>query len=244
MEKPYTPSHQDHMRGMKTVVLTWFFSIGGTSWVSNGPEMVSLVFSIEQNKEIYNQSIYGEPPQLGIWLEEPMSGKVKTVYVTYRTGNGDFEGKSEVPVALPAWIGAYRKETGNNGLPTPGNPLEMSLTGATQKTVHINKEVSVPLGSKWLYYVEVNVAGDYNPAFPAYREDGTPDPDGNGQPSIVYRGEITAEQGVVSHPKLIGRTEQMYLSTAIISDLEGIGNARQLLNRIEVSCISSKQPFN
>jgi hypothetical protein len=157
------------MKGVKTAVLTWFFSMGGTFGVPEDPEMVSLMFSIEQNREIYNQSIYGEPPQLGIWLEDPLSGKVKTVFVTYRTGNGDFEGKSEVPVALPAWIGAYRKETGNEGLPTPDKPADMLLTGPTQKTAHINKEVSVPLGSKWIYYVEVNVAGDYNPAFPAYQ---------------------------------------------------------------------------
>lgn len=232
------------MKGLKTAVLAWFFSLGGTVGVYEEPEMVSLIFSIEQNKEIYNQSIYGEPPQVGIWLEDPLSGKVKTVYVTYKTGNGDFEGKSAVPVALPAWIGAYNRETGNEGLPTPANPVDMLLTGATQKSTHIQREVSVPLGSKWNYYVEVNVAGDFNPAFPAYQEDGTPDPDGNGQPSIVYRGEITADPGVTSRPNLIGRTEQMYISMNIIPDLEGIGNAKLLLNRIEVSCTSSKQPFN
>ncbi len=197
---------------------------------------VTLLFSIEQNRSIYELSIYGEPPQFGIWLEDPLTGEIRTAFVTYRTGHGDFEGKSSVPVALPAWIGAFQKETGRTDLPTPQKPVDMGVTGATQKIASISRGITVHYGSKWAYYVEVNVAGDYNPAFPSYQNDGTPDHDGNGQPSLIYSGVITAVPGTVSNPKLIGRTEQLYISTSINSDLEGIGNAQKLFKNIEVSC--------
>lgn len=200
-------------------------------------EEVALVFSIHQNKQIYESSIYGEPPQFAIWLKDPHSGMVKTVFVTYRTGHGDFEGKSEVPVALPAWIGAFQKETCRSDLPTPRNPVDIAVTGATEKAAEITKEVRVPEGTTWNFFIEVNVAGDFNPAFPSYQDNGALDPDGNGQPSLVYTGTIKAVKGEISTPELIGRTEQMYLSTEINPDLSGMDTAQELFKKIRVSCI-------
>lgn len=197
---------------------------------------VVLVFSIHQNRQIYETSIYGEPPQFAIWLQDPHSGTVKTVFVTYRTGHGDFEGKSEVPVALPAWISAFRKETERSDLPTPRKPVDIAVTGATEKAADISKTVSVPEGSIWNYFIEVNVAGDFNPAFPSYRDNGAVDPHGNGQPSLVYQGTITAVQGQRSFPQLVGRTEQMYISTTINPDLSGVDTAKELFKKMEVSC--------
>ena len=189
---------------------------------------------------MYDRSIYGEPPQFAIWLEDPKTGMVKTVYVTYRTGHGDFEGKSAVPVALPAWIGYFRKETGRSDLPTPQKPVDMAVSGATPKLAEIVKEFTVPKGSDWNYYIEVNVAGDYTLDFPSYQSDGTPDPDGNGQPSIIYLGKISAIPHSSSSPALIGRTEQMFLSTEIIRDIRGIESAKQLFSNIEVTCQSQQ----
>lgn len=202
------------------------------------PAEVKLVFSIYQDKSVYERSIYGEAPQFAIWLEDPTTGRIKTVFVTYRTGHGDFEGKSAVPVALPAWIGAFRNETGRTDLPTPQKPVDMAVSGATQKDAEIEKDFTVPKGSEWNYYLEVNVAGDYTPNFPSYQSDGTPDPDGNGQPSIIYRGKITAHSGSRSVPELVGRTEQMFFSTEIKMDIKDIGSAKQLFKKIEVTCIS------
>ncbi len=199
---------------------------------------VELVFSIHQNRQIYEASIYGEPPQFAIWLEDPSSGTIKTVFVTYRTGHGDFEGKASVPVALPAWIGAFRKETGRDNMPTPREPVAMAVTGATEKAPEITKETPVPEGSEWNYYIEVNVAGDYNPQFPSYQDNGVADPDGNGQPSLIYMGTIKAVEGERSAPQLIGRTEQMYFSKEINPDLTGIDTAKELFTKIEVNCLS------
>jgi hypothetical protein len=239
MGNPEAKSHRGLMSFILKVWMILKFWLG-LSVFSEKPEEVTICFSIEQNRNIYELSIYGEPPQFGIWLEDPLTDEVRTVFVTYRTGHGDFEGKSAVPVALPAWIGAYQKETRRRDLPTPQIPVDMAVSGATQKTSAISREITVPRGSKWAYYVEVNVAGDYNPAFPSYQKDGTPDHDGNGQPSLIYSGEITAVAGAVSRPDLIGRTEQLYISTVINPDLEGIGNAKKLFKNIEVTCKPKK----
>jgi hypothetical protein len=203
------------------------------------PADVTLIFSIQQDQNIYDQSIYGEPPQFSIWLEDPESGEVKTVFVTRKTGTGDFEGKSHVPVALPAWIAVFQKETGRQDTPSPMHPVDI-VTGATPKEGNFSKKTTVALGSEWLYFIEVNVAGDYNPNFPSYTASGIPDPHGNGQPSIIYRGKIKAIHDKESMPELIGRTEQMYLGTNINSDLKGISSARKVFREIKVACLKNE----
>ena len=199
----------------------------------------TLLFTIHQERDVYDQSDYGEPPQFAIWLENMTSGTVKTVFVTQNTGTGNFEGKVECPVSLPVWIGVFRKETGRNDYPSVRKPADLAITGATPKTPDIRALIAVPVGSKWNYYVEVNVSGDYTPEFPALKSDGTIDSQGNGQPSIIYRGEIIATPGNQSTPKLIGRTEQLYLSTEINPDLKGIRNAKDVFSKITVTCINN-----
>lgn len=207
------------------------------------PADVALIFSIQQDQKVYDQSIYGEPPQFSIWLENPNTGDVKTIFVTRKTGTGDFEGKSHVPVALPAWIAVFQKETGRQDTPSPMHPVDI-ITGATPKEGTFSKKTTVVLGSEWFYFIEVNVAGDYNPSFPSYSASGVPDPHGNGQPSIIYRGKIKAIPGKESMPELIGRTEQMYLETNIISDLKGISSAREVFREIKVACLKNEESNN
>ncbi len=198
---------------------------------------VDLVFTILQERDIYEKSDYGEPPQFAIWLENKKTGEVKSVFVTYRTATGNFEGKAECPVSLPVWIGAFRKETGRNNFPTIGAPAPETVTGATPKVREFTTRVTLPVNSHWTYYVEVNVSGDYTPEFPALKSDGTIDAQGNGQPSIVYRGEITCSSGNKSVPELIGRTEQNYFSPEINPDLNGIESAKKVFSRISVKCV-------
>jgi hypothetical protein len=116
------------------------------------------------------------------------------------------------------------------------NPAYDAVTGARPQGKRIKTKVQVPEGSKWYYYVEVNVSGDYTAEFPEMHSDWTTDIHGNGQPSIIYKGEIMCNVGEEDTPELIGRTEQMFLSTDIISDLSGIQNAKDVFSMIKVTC--------
>lgn len=95
-----------------------------------------------------------------------------------------------------------------------------------------------PCGHAWDYYIEINVSGDYNDAFPAVLQDGSRDLHGNGQPSIIYKGRITALPGQRSVARLIGRTEQFEAVSRIVPDSEGISLAKHLLSQIDVAAMS------
>ena len=66
---------------------------------------------IHQNKQLIYLSTFAEPPQFAIWLENPATKELKTVFVTHRVAIGDWEGKANVPVALPQWFKLFRGNT-------------------------------------------------------------------------------------------------------------------------------------
>ena len=65
---------------------------------------------IHINEQLVLESVYGESPSFAIWIENPENGMMKTIFVTSRAGLNDWEGKTEVPVALPAWDEINEKE--------------------------------------------------------------------------------------------------------------------------------------
>jgi hypothetical protein len=202
-------------------------------------EQVSLKFDLKLNPDIYTKSYYKKPPQFAIWLQEVPKGTIHTVWVTSKTGIGDW-GKNVVrTVSLPLWVSRWNLVTKSRSYPTPENPVINSVTGATPK-LDFTVETIVPAKKLWNYFIEVNVSGDYNDAFPVTQKDGKRDRQGNGQPSIIYRGVITSSLGIQSSPKLIGRTDQLQNVRYIINDLEGITTAKDLFSKIEVSCEPSK----
>lgn len=226
---------------MKSMTLILgFVLIGQTTCINRGSRKnnaeLTVLFTICQERDVYEQSDYGEAPQFAIWLESKETGDIRTVFVTRRTATGDFEGKAECPVSLPAWIGAFRKETGRNNFPVPGKPAPEAVTGATPNVREFKVSVKIPKESGWYYYVEMNVSADYTPVFPSVQHDGTIDSQGNGQPSIVYKGEITGIPGERDTPVLVGRTEQMYFSSEINPDFTGIDNAKDVFSVIKVVC--------
>ena len=221
-------------------LIPFFFTSSADSISDN----VNLNFKIRQERDVYDRSDYGEPPQFAIWLEKPETKKVRTVFVTYRTGTGYFEGKVECPVSLPVWISVFRKETGRKDFPRPWKPFYDGVTGATPTVEVFTISEKVKKGSVWYYYIEMNVAGDYNEYFPQVLKTKRPDDHGNGQPSLIFRGEIVAEKGQISKPKIIGRSDQFYFVTEINPDLAGIDTAMDVFSEIVVTCDSKMEEKN
>ncbi len=212
--------------------------LAAVSLASAAEETVSLRFTIHQEADIYEESDFGEQPQVAIWLEDPETGKRRTVYVTYRTATGDFYGKVECPVSLPAWVMVWREETGNEGFPTPRVKAVDAVTAATCLEREISASASgIPKGKKLIYYIEHNVAADFNAAYPFEGENNQLDDQRNGQPSLIYRGEITAVPGQVSTPEAWARTEQYQFTGETIENLEGMQNALECLSKIEVTVV-------
>ncbi len=206
-------------------------------------DSLTLYFSLCQSREIYERSSYGEPPQFAIWLQEHENGRITTVFVTRRTARGEYAGKVECPVSLPLWIGAFRKETGRNDFPTPRDPFYDTVTGATPQKAEIRASARVEAGKSYDYYIEMNVAGDYNRTFPKANAQKRHDKHGNGQPSLLFHGTITAVPGDRSAPELSGRSHQYYYTAEPLTDLEGIDSAREVFTKITVECISGdKKP--
>ena len=218
---------------LNLIVLT---SLTISGYGQNVDEKVTLVFSFHQERDIYDRSTFGEPPQFAVWLEEQESQNVQTLFVTYKTGTGEFEGKIECPVSLPIWIGVFRKETGRDDFPIPWEPFYDAVTGATPKNEEVKISAEVQKNISWNYFIEMNVAGDYNKTCPYISSKKQIDDYGNGQPSLVYKGEIISKIGEISKPALIGRSEQYYFTTEINPDLEGIDSAKEVFLKITVSC--------
>ena len=189
--------------------------------------------------DIYIKSNYKKPPQFALWLEDADEGSIRTVWVTSKTGTGSWGSDVVRTVSLPYWVSRWNIEAQSRSYPTLENPVIDAVTGATPK-VELTAETIVPAESTLNYFIEVNVSGDYNDAFPVKRQDGKQDRQGNGQPSIIYKGKINASPGRRSSPQLIGRTDQFQNVKNIITDLKGITTAKDLFSKIEVSCEPSK----
>ena len=193
-----------------------------------------LTFHVKLNREIYQLSDYGEAPQLAIWLESEDGKEIRTVFVTYRTAKAKWKGKVECPVSLSFWVGRWNKETATIGEPTAKNPVIDAVTGATPKD-ELTVKASVPAGSKWNCFAEVNVASDFSIEYPFY-VNGMPDPQMNGQPSAIFKGSITAIEGKSVRPVLVGRTKQVNPSTAIIEEVKSLTTIKDIFIVFEVKC--------
>jgi len=196
---------------------------------------VYLVFDITLNQRVYQDSAWGDPPQIAIWIQNRDDKGIQTVMVTHRTGACDWEGKVECAVALPYWVGFYDAETGTAGPPSWDHPAPDAVTRATP-TARLTARARVSRGSRWNYFIEVNVSGDYNLEFRSLTREGRSDRYGNGQPSLVYHGSIDSIEGAISQPVLLGRTDQYEPVSRIIENMEGITTARELFESISISC--------
>jgi len=202
-----------------------------------------IEFSIQQDKKIISLSTFSEPPQMAIWLEDPASHKYKTIYVSYRTGTGDMVGKAECPGCLPLWFEIYNRETGKKGYPKPDNPAPAAVTGATPQNESFKIVREIEPGSKWICWMEMNLAGDFNEKYKEFDEKTqTADDEFSGQPPLVYRCEIEAVPGKKYVPVLYGQSDMRKPFEQMIQPVSpDVTTAKEVFKSIEIS-ITQAEP--
>jgi hypothetical protein len=201
---------------------------------------VQIQFDIHQNQELIYLSTFAEPPQFAIWLENPKNNKYETVFVTSRVSLGDWEGKANVPVALPQWYELFRSNDKPLGR-TPKKDGSMAVTGATPKADYFSVRVDVPPGSNWIIWIEMNLAGDFNEAFPEVdRETYMEDEFSCGQPALLFRAEIIAEEGTIVTPEIVAQSVWENGLNRVETVSEGVTSARNVFDDIKISVIKPK----
>jgi hypothetical protein len=195
-----------------------------------------IEFKIHINEELILQSVYGESPTFAIWLENPDTGDSKTIFVTNRAGKGDWEGKVEVPTALPKWQSIADKER-----QTEQSDIEVdAVTGATPLPGYFTTRARVKPGSKWNCWIEMNLAGDYNQHYKEFDEiEKKTDEFGDGQPAIVYKTYIEAAMGNIVVPEVVGMSI-LNEKGEIIQPLEGITTALEVFDEITIAIVKPK----
>jgi hypothetical protein len=191
---------------------------------------------IHQNKKLIHLSTFAEPPQFAIWLEDPVNGDLRTVFVTHRVAVGDWEGKANVPVALPQWFRIFRGNEKTPGLSGKVRAPEMAISGATPKEDYFKIRIEVEPESKWICWIEMNLAGDFNDYFPeidtySHMEDEF----SNGQPALLYRADISAVENSEYKPELFAQSIWNRDTVSIEPVSDGVTTARNIFDTIRIS---------
>jgi len=197
---------------------------GASALLADSAETECIVLSFSVNPFAYRWSNFGEAPQIAVWLVNTDSSFYKTIWVSHRAGLNKWLGKVECREALPVWD---KHRAGSREKPD-------AVSGATVKSGSFSTIIQVLPGKKYLCYCEVNASGDYNTEFASWSKAGKPDYDGNGQPSLIYKGSVDLPAGRVENPKLIGRTDQFRTDGVIHADTSGITTAKDLISGLQM----------
>jgi hypothetical protein len=200
-----------------------------------------MQFDIHQNKEIIHLSTFAEPPQFAIWLENPENNHCQTVFVTRRVSIGDWEGKANVPDALPRWYEIFQEKGDIDKKQNLKKDPNLAVTGATPRDDYFSVRVDVKPGSQWICWVEMNLAGDFNDAYPEFNESTFQEDEFScGQPSLLFKAEITAIEGMVIEPELVAQSVWEKGTTSIEPVSDGVTTARDVFEEIKISVMKPK----
>ena len=198
---------------------------------------VQVEVNIHINKEMIYLSVYAEPPQFAIWLENTATGECQTVFVTYRVSRGDWEGKADVPVALPRWNGIFRGEKAVRL--KDGDAIAVS--GATPRDEYFRVRAEVKPGSEWILWMEMNLAGDYNDFYRQFnRETLQEDEYSCGQPALLYRTEIRATEGAAYTPEIVAMSLWEDGAERVLPVDSTITTARDVFDQISILLVKPK----
>jgi len=196
---------------------------------------------IHQNRQLIYLSTFAEPPQFAIWLENPGTKQLKTVFVTHRVAAGDWEGKANVPVALPQWFRLFRGKN-SAGRTESAELSDLVISGATPKEDYFSIRVELKPGSEWICWIEMNLAGDFNDTYQEFDEETlTEDEFSNGQPALLFKAEIKADEGMEFTPELSSQSFWKNGEAGTEPVSEGVTTAKDVFDSIRIT-ISKPKP--
>ena len=202
-------------------------------------EKTDIEIKIHINEKLVQESAFGESPTFAIWLENAKTHKIKTVFVTRRAAEKDWEGKAEVPVALPAWfhINSEKKAVEKS----EGDPDQIIISGATPKPGYFVTSVSVEQNSEWILWIEVNLAGDFNEYYMEFNKElNITDEFSTGQPALIYKAKISAIAGTTITPEIAGISMPGLTFDSIIKPMKGITTATDVFDEISLQVVKTK----
>lgn len=200
-----------------------------------------IQIDIHQNKELIYLSTFAEPPQFAIWLENTETGELKTVFVTHRVAVGDWEGKANVPVALPHWFSLFRVNDNSANESGSVKGPDMAITGATPKEDYFSIRIEVKPESEWICWIEMNLAGDFNDAFPEF-DPATfyEDTFSNGQPALLFKSNVKAIEDLKYTPVITAQSIWDDGEVIIEPVSLGVTTAIDVFDTIQISVIRPK----
>jgi hypothetical protein len=212
--------------------------IGGF-YIFKTSRMTIVQFDIHQNKGLIRLSTYSEPPQFAIWMENAKDHQLKTVFVTSRVSKGDWEGKPNVPVALPRWVELFKGKPSH--LETVTNEEYSAVTGATPRDDYFSVQIKVEQGSEWICWIEMNLAGDYNDSFPEFDPQSLKEDQFScGQPALLFKTAIIAVKGTNYIPVLEGQSIWEKGVNRIEPISSKVTTAKDIFDEIQISVIQPK----
>ncbi len=194
-----------------------------------------IEFRIHINEQLVFESAFGESPTFAIWLEDDR-GKSRIVFATRRAAEGDWEGKAEVPVALPRWFEVAQNEI-SEALQSASDDLYNldGASGATPVPGYFVLRVNATPGASLTVWIEVNLAGDFNEVYKEFDEKlKKEDEYRSGQPALLYRAELVVIRNFEAEPELAGMTLLDQENRVLIEPLQGITTATEIFDVISI----------
>jgi hypothetical protein len=170
------------------------------------------------------------------------TGKSRTVFATRRAAEGDWEGKAEVPVALPMWFEVVQTESGKaqHSDSEDSNDLD-GVTGATPEPGYFILRVAADPGIKLTAWIEVNLAGDFNDSYKEFDEALMKEDEyRSGQPALLYKAEIEVLQDFEIEHELAGMTLLDQEKGVMLKPIKGITTATAIFDEISMKVVKPK----
>lgn len=199
------------------------------------PNRPYLRIRLVYNYDVYTKPIFFKPksqPSYVIWVQEPESGFIESIFVTQKAGKNKWTFTSSRPEVIPVWYGVNKREKERSDFDID------AISGATAKgegaTILwqvpeelIDKEVDI--------FIEANNSFDFNEFYGKDKND--PGYSGaNGQPSLVWKAslDLSGNQRSSLTPEIIGHGDRLGRTHFVSPDTTKITTAAQTFRKITI----------